>query len=91
MGVCKATAKTTVKATVACNELDSDPKQIGGELAIPISIDKLPSQRVVEQSSIEYKKGWNRLEILHSICAFAQSRLTSIYNPVALLRGARPL
>jgi len=40
-------------------------------LAIPISINRLLSQRIVEQSRIEYKKGWNRLEILHSICAYA--------------------
>ena len=40
-------------------------------MAIPISIDRLLSQRIVEHSRIEYKKGWNRLEILHSICAFA--------------------
>jgi ATP-dependent DNA helicase RecG len=40
-------------------------------LEIPISIERLFTKRVVEQSRIEYKKGWNRLEILHTICAFA--------------------
>jgi ATP-dependent DNA helicase RecG len=40
-------------------------------LAIPISIERLLDKRIVEQSRVEYKKGWNRLDVLHSICAFA--------------------
>jgi ATP-dependent DNA helicase RecG len=40
-------------------------------LPIPITIDRLLEKRIVEQSRIEYKKGWNQLEILRSICAFA--------------------
>lgn len=40
-------------------------------MALPINIDDLIHQRVVEQNRIEYKAGWNPSPIIHSITAFA--------------------
>ena len=40
-------------------------------LSLPISIDDLLRGRSVEWERIEYKRGWNPEDILHSICAFA--------------------
>ena len=40
-------------------------------MAIPINIDDLINQRVVESTRIEFKSGWNPNPIIHSICAFA--------------------
>lgn len=41
------------------------------EMALPINIDDLIRQRVVESTRIEYKADWNPEPILHSIVAFA--------------------
>lgn len=38
---------------------------------IPLKIETLLKGRVVEQDRVEYKKGWNPLEIIHTICAYA--------------------
>jgi len=40
-------------------------------LQLPISIDDLLSGRSVEWERLEYKKGWNPKDALHTICAFA--------------------
>lgn len=40
-------------------------------MALPVNIDDLINTRTVESVRIEFKKGWNPEEILHSICAFA--------------------
>ena len=40
-------------------------------MAIPINIEELLRQRVVESTRIEYKKDWNPNAIIHTICAFA--------------------
>ena len=38
---------------------------------IPLRIDTLLAGRVVEQTRVEYKEGWNSNDIIHTICAFA--------------------
>ena len=38
---------------------------------IPINIDKLIEERVVESTRIDYKKGFEPNAVLHTICAFA--------------------
>lgn len=40
-------------------------------MALPININELLKGQVVEWERIEFKKGWNPLEILQSTCAFA--------------------
>lgn len=40
-------------------------------MAIPVSIDALINQRIVESSRIEYKRDFNPDAIIRSICAFA--------------------
>jgi len=40
-------------------------------MALPINIQKLIARETVESERIEFKKGWNPKEIMHSICAFA--------------------
>ncbi|MBU2545361.1 putative DNA binding domain-containing protein [Patescibacteria group bacterium] len=40
-------------------------------MALPINIQKLIARETVESERIEFKKGWNPQEIIHSICAFA--------------------
>lgn len=40
-------------------------------MAIPMSIDDLVNQRVVESTRIEFKAGFNPNPIIHTICAFA--------------------
>lgn len=40
-------------------------------MAIPINIEDLLNQRIVESNRIEFKKSWNPNGIIHSICAFA--------------------
>ena len=40
-------------------------------MALPINIEDLLNKRKVEGDRIEFKKGWNPVEIYHSICAFA--------------------
>ena len=38
---------------------------------ISLKLETLLSGKVVEQSRIEYKEGWNPNEVIHTICAFA--------------------
>jgi len=40
-------------------------------MALPINIEKLIAKETVESERIEFKKGWNPEETMHSICAFA--------------------
>jgi ATP-dependent DNA helicase RecG len=40
-------------------------------VALPINIHDLINGQVVEWERIEFKAGWNDLDILHTICAFA--------------------
>jgi ATP-dependent DNA helicase RecG len=40
-------------------------------MAIPISIENLLDEHVVEYARIELKEGWNPEPILHTLCAFA--------------------
>ncbi|MBR5965115.1 MAG: putative DNA binding domain-containing protein [Treponema sp.] len=40
-------------------------------MALPISVDSLIRQQVVENTRIDYKRDWNPESIVHSICAFA--------------------
>lgn len=40
-------------------------------MALPVNIDDLINARTVESVRIEFKKGWNPEDIMHSICAFA--------------------
>lgn len=40
-------------------------------MALPVNIDDLINARTVESVRIEFKRGWNPEDIVHSICAFA--------------------
>lgn len=40
-------------------------------MALPINIDDLVNGKTVENVRIEFKRGWNPEEILHTICAFS--------------------
>jgi ATP-dependent DNA helicase RecG len=40
-------------------------------MALPININQLISGKTVEWDRLEFKKGWNPEEIIHSLCAFA--------------------
>lgn len=40
-------------------------------MALPISVDALIKQQIVENTRLDYKKDWNPEDIIHSICAFA--------------------
>lgn len=40
-------------------------------MGLPINIDKLLRGNVVEWERIDFKKGWNPEDVLHSVCAFA--------------------
>jgi ATP-dependent DNA helicase RecG len=40
-------------------------------MAIPVNINDLLNQRIVESARIEYKSNWNPESCLHTICAFA--------------------
>ncbi|MBR3958772.1 MAG: putative DNA binding domain-containing protein [Bacteroidales bacterium] len=40
-------------------------------MALPINIEDLLNKRKIEGNRIEFKKGWNPVDIYHSICAFA--------------------
>ncbi len=42
-----------------------------GAMALPVNIDELINQKVVESNRIEFKRDWNPTPIIHSICAFA--------------------
>jgi ATP-dependent DNA helicase RecG len=40
-------------------------------MALPININQLISGKAVEWDRLEFKKGWNPEEIVHTLCAFA--------------------
>ena len=40
-------------------------------MSIPVNINDLINQRIVESTRIEFKSDWNPEPIIHSICAFA--------------------
>jgi len=40
-------------------------------MAIPINVNELINQRVIESARIEYKANWNPESCLHTVCAFA--------------------
>lgn len=40
-------------------------------MALPISIEALIKQQIVENTRLDYKRDWNPEDIIHSICAFA--------------------
>lgn len=40
-------------------------------MALPVNIDKLIDGSIVEWERLEFKKGWNPEDTIHSICAFA--------------------
>ena len=40
-------------------------------MALPINIEDLLNKRKIEGNRIEFKKGWNPVDIYHSSCAFA--------------------
>lgn len=40
-------------------------------MALPINIDELINQQIIESNRIEFKRDWNPTPIIHSICAFA--------------------
>lgn len=40
-------------------------------MGLPINIEDLLHDRVVERDRIEYKEGWNPEPIMHTLCAFA--------------------
>jgi ATP-dependent DNA helicase RecG len=40
-------------------------------MALPINIEDLVNGQTVEWERIEFKRGWNPEEIIHTLCAFA--------------------
>jgi hypothetical protein len=40
-------------------------------MPLPINIDDLLHGRSVEWERLEFKRGWNPLDVLHTACAFA--------------------
>jgi ATP-dependent DNA helicase RecG len=40
-------------------------------MSLPVNINQLISGKAVECDRLEFKKGWNPEEIIHSLCAFA--------------------
>ena len=38
---------------------------------IPLKLETLLQDRVVESDRVEYKRGWNPSEVITSICAYA--------------------
>jgi len=40
-------------------------------MRIPVNIEELLSEKIIEGSRLEFKKGWNPTPILRTICAFA--------------------
>ncbi len=40
-------------------------------MALPINIDELIHGQSIEWDRLEFKKGWNPEDTIHSICAFA--------------------
>lgn len=53
-------------------------------MALPINIEDLLSKRKVESNRIELKKGWNPMDIYHSICAFFYRAFVVKQGPDAL-------
>lgn len=39
--------------------------------ALSLNIDELLKGQVVEWERLEFKKGWNPEDVIHTICAFA--------------------
>jgi len=46
-------------------------KRIEGTHMIPLKIETLLADRVVESDRVEYKRGWNPAEVITTICAYA--------------------
>ena len=42
-----------------------------GPIKLPISIDSLLHGKAVEWERLEFKAGWNPLDVMHTLCAFA--------------------
>jgi len=40
-------------------------------MALPININQLINGKIVEWDRIEFKKGWNPKDVLHTTCAYA--------------------
>lgn len=40
-------------------------------MALAINIEELINGRVIEWERLEFKKGWNPEDVIHSLCAFA--------------------
>ncbi|GAA4800344.1 hypothetical protein GCM10023231_31390 [Olivibacter ginsenosidimutans] len=40
-------------------------------MALPVNIEDLLHGQVVEWERLEFKRGWNPEEVIHTICAFA--------------------
>ena len=40
-------------------------------MALPINLENLINKKTIESERIEFKKGWNPDEVIHTICAFA--------------------
>lgn len=40
-------------------------------MQLPINIDVILNQHIIESDRIEFKKGWNPKAVLHTLCAFA--------------------
>ena len=40
-------------------------------MALPINIDELLSGKTVEWERLDFKRGWNPEDVIHSACAFA--------------------
>jgi predicted HTH transcriptional regulator len=38
---------------------------------IPLKLETLLKGRVVESDRVEYKRGWNPSDVIHTICAYA--------------------
>ena len=45
--------------------------ETGIKMGLPININQLLSGKIVEWERIDFKKGWNPEDVMHSICAFA--------------------
>lgn len=63
-------------------------------MPLPINIDDLINGTTVEWERIEFKEGWNDLDILHTICAFANdfSNLSGGYVVVGIAeKNGKPI
>ena len=40
-------------------------------MALAVNINELIHGRVIEWERLEFKKGWNPFEVMHTLCAFA--------------------